>query len=775
MGLRFGEESKFCAGGRYPNQLLRRRNPLGNCNYFRRNFWYRRCEDDGYQDMGWQVEIDPETGKVIDHDGDGTPDKLWALGRMSHENIAVGADSITVYQAEDGGSSAVYKFIASQKGKLSNGNLYVLKRDNATSTTGTWILVPNTTQADRNNTRTLAATLGGTNWNGAEDIEFGPDGKMYFTSKGTGTIWRFKDDGMTVSAIEAWVTNTPYAITHKEGTQNENFGTGIDNLTFDSEGNLWALQDGGRGHLWVIRPNHTPANPKVELFATTPAGSESTGLTFTPDFKYGFISFQHPSGSNTQEQRDAAGNLVRMNAPTTIVFSRKENLGKAAIAPVFELGSDVIMCQGDSVKLKAFTGKDAVVKWTGNVTDSVLTVRTSGVYYATAFANNGKTFTDSVRVTVAQMPVANLGGDRTLCGGTTTLDAGNAGMEYLWNTGATTKTLTATASGKYFVRITNPVGGCVASDTINVTINPLQTVALGNDVVQCGGTATLNAGNAGMNYLWSTGATTQTLTAATSGTYHVKVTNPVTGCEVSDTVQVTINALPAANLANAVAQCGGTVTLNAGNTGMAYLWNTGATTQTISAATSGQYFVKVTNPATGCTMNDTIQVTINQNPIVNLGNDTTICASCTITLNAGTGFNSYLWSNGATTSSITVATGGTYSVTVTDANGCTTTDVIVIGKVNGIMDETASKRMLQVYPNPFQTETYIDLHLIENANVKMEIFDVTGRKIETLTDRKLSAGKHNFTFRKDGPNAQGVYFLHLTVDNKVAVRKLIKL
>ena len=459
---------------------------------------------DGYQDVGWQVEIDPVTATIVDHDGDGQPDKLWAMGRMSHENIAVSQDSVTIYEGEDGGSSAVYKFVANQKMHLESGTLYVLRRNSSTSTAGTWVLVPNTTQADRNNARSLASSLGGTNWNGVEDIEFGPDGMMYFTSKGTGTIWRFRDNGSTVSDIEAWVTNRQYAIAHEGGVQNENWGTGIDNLTFDGEGNLWALQDGGRNHLWVIRPDHTPANPHVELFMTTPAGSEPTGLTFSPDFRYGFISMQHPSGSNSVIKTDAAGNPVRFNSNVTFVFARKEYLGAAAVAPVFDLGADRALCAGDTLQLKAYTGADAVVTFRGpgNVTtnDTVLTVRTAGTYYATAYANNGQTYTDSVRVSIAAPVVASLGPDQALCATcSVTLTPGTGFASYLWSDGSTGSSLTATAPGTYTVTVTNAAGCSATSSIVLVAPGTEWTGAVSTDWFAAGNwnggvpTATLDA------------------------------------------------------------------------------------------------------------------------------------------------------------------------------------------------------------------------------------------------------------------------------------------
>ncbi len=291
------------------------------------------ANNDGYEDLGWLVEIDPLTAAVKDY-GTGTPQKLWAMGRMNHENVVVTADGTTAYYGEDGGTHCVYKFVATTPNNFTQGTVYVLKldlplsSDEPSSSTATWIMVPNTTQADRNNIRTAAATLGGTNFNGVEDCEISPiDGKIYFASKGKNRVYSFKDNGMTISDFETFVGALSYPIETATGTVTEPWADGNDNLAFDDLGNLWVVQDGGRNYIWVVRPNHTQSDPKVLLHSSMPIGSEPTGLTFTPDYKYGFFSVQHPSGSN-QAQVDATGSNVTINASTALVFSNEAFLGQ---------------------------------------------------------------------------------------------------------------------------------------------------------------------------------------------------------------------------------------------------------------------------------------------------------------------------------------------------------------------------------------------------------------------------------------------------------------
>ncbi len=296
----------------------------------------------------------------------------------------------------------------------------------------------------------------------------------------------------------------------------------------------------------------------------------------------------------------------------------------------------------------------------------------------------------AVTAVVNPKPVVNLGADiRNCTGSAVTLNAGNAGLgfAYQWSNGAAAQTISAATSGQYWVKVTNPITGCFKFDTINVFIGTAPVVNLGADVVQCGGVVTLNAGNAGNNfdYSWSNGSATQTIGVTASGTYSVTVTNPATGCSTTDQIQVTINAIPTVSLGADRTQCGGSVTLDAGNTGSGYnyLWNTGATTRTITAATSGQYWARVTNPAGNCFSADTLNVTINAIPVVNVtaSGPITFCQGDSVTLTASGG-GTFLWSNGANTQAIKVKAAGTYSVTVTNAANCSATSTATTVTVN---------------------------------------------------------------------------------------------
>ena len=341
--------------------------------------------------------------------------------------------------------------------------------------------------------------------------------------------------------------------------------------------------------------------------------------------------------------------------------------------PTVNLGADQETCAGSTITFDAGNAGSTYLWNTGETTQTII-VSTSGNYSATVTDANGCSSTDDANATIHPNPTVNLGADQETCaGGTITFDAGNAGSTYLWNTGETTQTITVSTSGNYSVTITD-ANGCSATDDANATIHPNPTVNLGADQETCaGGTITFDAGNVGSTYLWSTGESAQTITVSTSGNYSVTVTD-ANGCSATDDANATIHANPTVNLGADQQTCSGnTITFDAGNAGSTYLWNTGETTQTITISTSGNYSVTVTD-ANGCSATDDVNATIHANPTVNLGADQQTCSGNTITFDAGNAGSTYLWNTGETTQTITISTSGNYSVTVTDANGCSATD-----------------------------------------------------------------------------------------------------
>ena len=286
---------------------------------------------DGYEDLGWNIEIDPETAEVREY-GNNKKEKLWAMGRMSHENVVVKSDLVTAYYGEDASTGNVWKFVADRPRNLSIGTLYVLKLEkpllgNEPQTpVGRWVRIPNNTKDQCNNVLKAAVDSAATTFVGVEDVEISPkDGKIYFAVKGNNRVYRFKDNGATVSDFETFVGGKNYRINTGDKTTSEDWGSGNDNLTFDDRGNLYVLQDGGKNFVWMVLPDHTQSTPRVELFMHTPAGSEPTGMTFTPDFRYMFLSIQTPNAN--VPQKDVAGNSFTYNTDVTLVISRKEFLG----------------------------------------------------------------------------------------------------------------------------------------------------------------------------------------------------------------------------------------------------------------------------------------------------------------------------------------------------------------------------------------------------------------------------------------------------------------
>lgn len=209
---------------------------------------------------------------------------------------------------------------------------------------------------------------------------------------------------------------------------------------------------------------------------------------------------------------------------------------------------------------------------------------------------------------------------------------------------------------------------------------PLPPFSENIDTSACSASLTLVATGTGTNYLWSTGDTTQSITVNTSGTYRVQVFN-ASECNVilnvADTFNVTISSTLLINLGHDTSLCpGDSLILIATHPNCTYLWSDSTTDSTLTVNSTGTYSVTVTN-ASGCTGTDSVTVSFNGITPTITGS-LSFCTGSYTTLNAGSGYISYIWSTSATVDTIHVTTSGTYSVTVSGSGGCTGTASVIV-------------------------------------------------------------------------------------------------
>jgi large repetitive protein len=302
----------------------------------------------------------------------------------------------------------------------------------------------------------------------------------------------------------------------------------------------------------------------------------------------------------------------------------------------------------------------------------------------------------SVSASVASSANVACFGDST---GTATISATGVGLTYTWTPyGANSATVSNLAAGTYTVIVAD---ACSNADTVTVSIsqNPyLDTINVVAVSPLCNGDANgsisiaATGGVSPYTYLWSTTATTTTITGLTAGTYTYTITDAA-GCTHTNFINLINPPVLTSTITATDASCFGAASGSAqiatagGNSNCTYLWNTNATTSTINGLVAGVYSCVATD-INGCSVTSSVTVTEPtqlQLTVTNPGNPT----SCSVndgfidmSTSGGTAGYSYLWSNTDTTEDIISLGGGVYTLTVTDANGCTSSISVTLSAPN---------------------------------------------------------------------------------------------
>jgi gliding motility-associated-like protein len=347
------------------------------------------------------------------------------------------------------------------------------------------------------------------------------------------------------------------------------------------------------------------------------------------------------------------------------------------ILPPLEIQGVLAICSGESTTLDAGPGWN-LYNWEHGPFSRMVNISTAGTYSVTVTDNLGCTTSGTVDVTENEKPTPAISGANLFCAGSENiLDAGGPYASYIWSTGAVTPTIAVTQSGPYRVTVTN-AAGCTGTAQIVVTTQPSPAPQISGTTQFCEGeTTTLNAGNNFFSYLWNDGSTEQTLSVNASGTYIVTVTNSI-GCPGVDSVEVTAIPAPEPTISGVLAICEGeATTLDAGDGYASYTWSSGSQNQQITVTIGGTYSVTVATPE-GCEGSASVSVLESPNPVPQIIGEASLCEGQATTLSAGAAFDTYTWSSGATTPSITVSTTGAYSLTVTNAAGCSGQDLFQV-------------------------------------------------------------------------------------------------
>ncbi len=348
--------------------------------------------------------------------------------------------------------------------------------------------------------------------------------------------------------------------------------------------------------------------------------------------------------------------------------------------PVASITGDLSFCEGGSTTLIGTNLPLLQYEWSGGEQVDQIDVDVPGNYELIVTDENGCQDSTEVAVEMLALPVFDLPDQIGLCEGlaVTVYGAGDT-LSYAWSDGTFEDSVVVTAEGNFLVTVTAS-NGCQLIEPFEVLENPApQPMIIGDDGFCIGGAAQLDAGS-WVSYEWSNGEESQTIDIDQAGIVSVTVTDDL-GCIGQGSFQVESYNLPEPDILGELAFCPGEeTTLSSALAYEEYQWSNGDDTPevTIDEATTITLTVTDNN---GCIGSTSISTSIYAVDPPALPGDTIFCAGDMVQLDAGIGYQSYLWSDNSDSRFFSSDVPGDYNLIVIDQNGCADTSYFSLEEV----------------------------------------------------------------------------------------------
>ena len=442
----------------------------------------------------------------------------------------------------------------------------------------------------------------------------------------------------------------------------------------------------------TITGGSSPTTPSIVTNTASPLCDGASAVIFVTGTPSGTITWNtgetgnsivvSAAGSYTARASNGCGTSGWSNA---VSFS---TLNSPSAPSAVNSGASNL-CNGSSTTLYAggsspFTWyKDDVPFNSGNA----LSVNTAGTY--TVKSNNicgYSAASNAIVITTGNRPPApNIATNVSspLCPGTTAqVYVTNPSAHVSWNTGASGTSIEVTTAGSYYATQSNACGTSLTSNVITFTsksLPPAPSITSSNGTSLCNGaTTTLSTTpSAGGTIYWSNGATGNSIIVSAAGNYSARESNECGFGPYSNTITITAGSVPPAPTVtppgNHLLCNGESHTFTSSGTNIT--WSNGVTGNSMTTAVAGTYYAYDRNACGNSANSNSVVITAGNCPTPSPGTSFFVCPGALKTLDAGAGYETYLWNNGETTQKISVGPGN-YAVTVTK-NGCAATSVMV--------------------------------------------------------------------------------------------------